>query len=274
MTSLLALTNDEEAVDGFREEFETVTHGSLADARITTGEVPDVRIDGTPVEEFDAVYLNPDPKASIYGRVFLESIQEKQVTANISPSAFTILAKKHYLFKVLNERDVPIPPTMAISTAKGLAEADETIDFPAVASLFDGFERAGAQIVDGLEGLEAVAERAEHGSNVVIVQEIGEGDLFETLYIGGDMISIKIEGGRPEITEDTDITRNYQKLSDEQQAIVEDTATSIGADVCRIRMEGETVVDVNSDPDLERFERLSGKDAYGKIAEVLEADEG
>lgn len=269
LTSLLALTTESEA-EGFEDDFEEVVQRSLADAAIETGELPAVRIGGTDIEDYDSIYINPEPKAAIYARVLLESLQDRHIDTNLSPSAFLIMTKKHYLFKVLSERNVPIPRTVALSTANGLTGLEETLEFPVAATMYSGFEREGVERVEDMDGLSSIAERAEHGENVVIVQEVVDGDLYDALYVDGEAVSVKIEGERWEVGDDA--TMNYHSLSSEQEESVEAATDAIGTDLCRVRLKGERVVDVSSDPALQRFADLSGKNVYGKASEMLRGD--
>ncbi|MFB6265805.1 MAG: hypothetical protein ABEI07_01845, partial [Candidatus Nanohaloarchaea archaeon] len=176
-----------------------------------------------------------------------------------------ITRKKNYLFKVLSEKRVPVPDTVVVSTEKGLTGVEDEVGFPAVASTYTGFEKEGVEKVESLEELESVAERSEHGENFVLVRESMGGDVFESLYIDGETVSVKVESGEGE----DNPKMNYHSLPSEKSGIVEEAAEAIGAELCRVRLEGEKVVEVSTDPDLQRFEELSGKNVYGKVSELL-----
>ncbi len=268
LTSLLALTSDEPG--GFEEYFDEVVQASLADASIVTGEMPEVRVEGREIEEFDTVFLNPDPKAAIYARVFLESLQGRELRTSMDASTFFIMAKKHYLFKVLSERNVNIPTTLAVSNSQGVGGVKE-LEFPAVAKLYEGFELSNVEKVEDIDGLSSVAGRAEHGENFVLVQETVEGEMYESLYIDGEVVSLKVEGDRWSMGNDTSM--KYHSLGSEKEDIVKDAAESIGTGLCRVRLKGDRIVDVDPDPELDMFQELSGKNVYGKVAEFLKGDE-
>ncbi|MDY6773878.1 MAG: hypothetical protein SVS85_01655 [Candidatus Nanohaloarchaea archaeon] len=272
MTSLLILTSNGDEGGPFQDHFEEVVQRSLADVRITaSGTETSVVADDVPVEEFDSVFLNPSPRTAIYARVLLESVHEG-VETNLAPSALNIMAEKHYLFKVLSERNVPVPKTLAFSTEKGLTNAEESIDFPAVAIVFDGFERESVEQVEGTDDLLSAAERLEHGDNVMLVQEKVEGDLYDTLFIDGETISVKVETEGWGIDEEGNA--NYHSLPSEQEDTVQMAASAIGSDLCRIQTRGGKVINVDSSPRLERFQDLSGKNVYGKVAELLKGGTG
>lgn len=269
--NLLILTNDEDEAAGFEDHFEDPDVRSLADVGIKTGSPATVKVDGTPLTEYDAIYLDPEPKASIYARVLLETIQENRIPCNLNPTAFFIMAKKHYLFKVLEEREIDIPPTVAISTEKGLSAIEDDIEFPAVAKMYEGFKRDDITRVKNHDELKTFAEHAEHGKNVIIVQELIEGDLFDALYVDGEVIALKMD--REDWPSSRGNNPRYHNLSSEQEDTLEAAARFIGTDVCRFTMMGNNIIDVRSQPDLHHFQEESGKNVYGRVASVLEGDD-
>lgn len=270
MTNLLVLTSNGKKED-FQDYFEEVVHSSLADARITTsGDETVVRAGGRTVEEFDAAYLSPSPQTAIYARVLLDTVHE-DVNTNLEPSAFTIMMEKHYLFKVLSERKVPVPKTIALSTEKGLTNAEQSIEFPVVASVFEGFERESVDRVKDIDQLSAIAERLEHGENLMLVQESVEGELYDTLYVDGHTVSMRIESGGWMVNDDS--TMNYHSLPGDQEDAVQEAASAIGGNICRVQTRGGTVINVESNPELERFQDISGKNVYGKVADLLKGGE-
>ncbi len=269
MTSLLVLTNNEEKYTDFEEEFEEVAYYSLADVSVNSGTEPRVKVEDKNIkEEFDAVYLEPEPKASIYGRVFLEALQDENINANLKPNTFFILTKKHYLFKVLKEKQVNIPNTVAVPSEKGLTAIENNLDFPVVAKMYENFERKDIAKLDDCEELDSFAERLEYGENYTVIQEYKEGDIFDVLYIDGKTISLKIEGD----WEEDDVSRSYHNISADQKEEVCKAAKSIGTKLCRVRMVGDHVVQMKPNLDLDMFKKVSGKGVFGKTAKVLIGD--
>ncbi|MDY6771222.1 MAG: hypothetical protein SV186_04680 [Candidatus Nanohaloarchaea archaeon] len=268
--NLLVLTNDKDEAAGFEDYVEDVERHSLADIGIETGETADVEVEGTPLEEYDSVYLDPEPKAAIYARVLLETIQEHRIPCNLNPTAFFIMAKKHYLFKVLTEKDIAIPSTVAISTAKGLNNIEETIDFPALVTTYEGFKEAERSLVNSTDEISSMVEYSEHGTHVTLVQEMEEEDIYDALYLNGEVIALKLD--RDNWPDGSASNPQYHNLSTEQQEILEDTAQSIGTKICRVKLVGTTVLDVENRPELNYFEEKSGKNVYGRVSEVLRGD--
>lgn len=266
MTNLLVLTNKPEKLDGFKDHFEEVDYHSLADVSVNSGIGEKVQVKEKPIKEYSSVFLDPEPKAPIFSRVFLEGLQDENIQCNLEPNTFFILSKKHYLFKVLKEKDVNIPNTASVSGQKGLTNIENDLEFPVVGKMYRGFERKDLKKLGTKESLKSFAERSEYGKNYVVIQEHVEGDVFDVLYIDGDIVSLKMEGDR---WDESDISRTYHSLSTDQKKVVKKAANSIGTKICRIRLVDNNVVQVKTKLGLDTFKDISGKNVFGKVSKVL-----
>lgn len=268
--NLLIIADDSDLEEAFADHVDEVTTASIASVRIDT-EGGRVKVGDEEIGEYDAIYLDPNPKIAIFSRVFLESLLNRDIATNIDPTAFFILAKKSYLYQVLAERNIPLPPTAAISTEKGITGLADRYDFPLVGKKFEWFVRRDMSLLEDTDQLQSFVEHLDHGSHVLVLQEQVDGDVYDCLYIDGEVISIKLEdeGWRKR---SRDATQSYHSVSSGLQDIVTDAARSIGADICRVRLVGDQVVDAQLDPDLARFQRVSGKNVYGSVVSVLEEE--
>ncbi len=270
LTNLLALTSDGGA-EGFEPYFDSVEAKSLADIYVEAGSPSKLHVGENDLDGFDAIYVQVKPEASIFARVALECIHNSGVRSNLDDSSFFIMAKKNYLFKVLDEKSVPIPPTLAVSTEKGLTQVEENLSFPVVAKRYDGFRREDIDKLYDLQGLKSFAKHSKHGESIVLVQEFLEGEVYDSLFIDGDVISMELDS-RPWNSKDNNIGRQYHSLSSGKKDIIRETADSIGTSLCRVRLIGDKVVQVESYPMLDVFEEESGKNVYGKVADFLKGD--
>jgi glutathione synthase/RimK-type ligase-like ATP-grasp enzyme len=272
MTKLLILATDYETeTQQFESYFDEVDQGSLADVLIDvdTDMRSEVLIDGEDLEEWDAVYIKPEPKAFNYTRVLMEIINNEEVNCNLDSSSVFILTKKPYLFKVLAEKGVSIPKQVAISTEKGMTELQKDVDFPVLAKKYSNLELTETQIYDEFEELKSFAELAEHGENFLMVQEYEEKEVFDLLYVDGKIISLKLEEPPWTSSEGENVSRSYHTVSGDKKEIVNSAAESMGTKICRIRMNGDKIVDMDTEPKLEMFKQESGKNVYGRVADVL-----
>lgn len=269
--NLLTIADDGSLAEAFADRFDEVTAASIADVRLDTGSEAGVLVDGEPLDEYDALYLHPNPKIAIFSRVFLEALLDHDITTNIDPTAFFVLAKKSYLFQTLAEKGVPIPRTAVVSTEKGISGLPDELAFPLVGKKFEGFDRRDMSLLEDEEELRSFVEHMDHGSHILVLQEREEGDVYDSLYIDGDIVSIKLEGGDWR-RRSGEANQSYHSIPSDLQEAVSLTAESIGARVCRVRLVNGNVVDAELVPDLERFERITGKDVYGSVASMLRGE--
>lgn len=271
MSNLLILASDfEDQTQRFSSYFDEVDAKSLADVMIDseTGKVSDVLVDGEDIEQWDAVYLKPEPKAFNYTRVLLEVLSVKDVKCNIDTSSIFILTKKPYLAKVLADKGNSIPTQASISTEKGMTELEKDVDFPVVAKKYSDLELTETKIFDDFDELKTFAELTEHGKDFLMIQEHEDDEeVFELLYIDGKIISLKVEGSPWKESEET--SYSYHGISDTQKEVVEKAVESIGTSICRVRLRGEKIMDMDTDPRLEMFKEKSGKNVYGRVADYL-----
>jgi glutathione synthase/RimK-type ligase-like ATP-grasp enzyme len=272
---LLILANEfEDEAERFSEHFEDVDVKSLADCLIDVNGDTELKIDGERIENWDSVYINPEPKAFNYTRVLLEAISRKEVSCNLNPSSIFILNKKPYLFSVLADKGIKIPKQVAISTEKGMTELQRDIEFPVIARKYSSFELSEMQVFEEFDNLKSFAELSEHGQDLVMIQEkLDDEDVFDVLYVDGKMISLKLEEKPWEKDRYDSITKKYHGISGDQKELVKEAVESVGTDICRVRVQGEKVLDVANRPDLEEFKQKSGKNVYGRISDLLKGDE-
>lgn len=254
----------------FEEHFEEIDEKSLANTMITVNGETEVLVNGEDIENWDAMYLEPESKAIGFSRVLMEALSLKDIECNMNTSMF-VPDKKPYLLQVLSEKKVSTPEQTSISTEKGLTEIEKDIDFPVIAKKYKDLYLEEAKIFEEFGDLKKFSENTEHGKSFILIQEYIEDDIFDILYIDGDIISLKLDEA-PWESQDS-VSGQYHSLSDEQKKVVEDAASAIGLKICRIRLNGEKVLDVENDPQLERFREESGKNVYGRVASMLKGDQ-
>jgi|APHM01.1.fsa_nt_gi hypothetical protein len=275
MSNLLILANNFDHGKGeFEEHFDRVNKHSLADVTIdsNTGETSNILVDGTPIGEWDSLYIKPEPKAFNYTRVLLEVLSNKDINCNMDASSIFILTKKPYLSQVLSSNGNSIPKQASVSTEKGLTELTKDVEFPVVAKKYSNLQLKETKLFDEFEELKTFAELTEHGRDFLMMQEHAEEEsCFDILYIDGKLIGLKAEGSVYEGS--GEVSRSYYGLSGEQKKIVKNAVESIGTGVCRVRLEGKKIMDMSTDPMLEMFKNQSGKNVYGRVAEYLKTED-
>jgi glutathione synthase/RimK-type ligase-like ATP-grasp enzyme len=276
MTNLLILATDfETETERFESYFDEVEVQSLADVLIDVDSErnSEILVDGVDLEKWDAVYIKPEPMAFNYTRVLMEIVNDDEVRCNLDSSSVFILTKKPYLFKVLADKGVKIPRQVAISTEKGMTELQKDLDFPVLAKKYSDLELTETQIYEEFDELKNFAELTEHGEDFIIAQEYQEEEVYDLLYVDGKIISLKLEEPPWTSEEGENVSRSYYTVSDTKKEVVNKAAESIGTKICRIRMNGDRIVDMDTEPKLEMFKQESGKNVYGRVADVLKAGE-
>jgi|APHM01.1.fsa_nt_gi hypothetical protein len=269
MTRLLILTN--EGREELGSSFDEVTRSSLAEVMITTNGSQRILVDGEEIENWDSVFVEPETKAFNYTRILLEVLRQKDIRTNISQSCFFMMAKKPYLFKVLSEKGLAMPKTATISTNKGLTEIERDIDGPCWPK---GMRpRKGGDRTDrGLEELDEFTDGMVHGENFAVLQEYPGGDIYDVLYVDGNVTPLRLEG-KPWETPDKDIKRKYHGLKSGEEELVKKAAESLGSRMFRARLMGGKITSLSTDLMLQTFQEDSGKNVYGQVEELLQGDE-
>lgn len=268
---LILANNFEEPQKELQDYFEEVDKKSLADLLVDTE--GDILVNGEEITEWDAVFIDPEPKAFNYLRVLVETIKQEDINCNLEPASIFVQGKKPFLFSVLADKEVNIPNQVAISTEKGLTEIERELDFPVLAKKYSNFELSESKIFEEFDDLKVFSELAEHGKDFIMIQEYQEEDIFDILYVDGSMISLKFEASPWNKVESASVGKKYHSISSSQKETVEKAVNSLGTNICRVRLCGNEVIDVDSRPDLVEFKEKSGKNVFGRVADVLKGEE-
>ena len=229
----------------------------------------DVKIEGVSIEEFDSVYADIPPENAIFGRVLLEIIEEKGVNLNYSSTSFFIMSKKNYLYHVLHEKSVPAPQTAVIADQKAARNLENHIKGPLVARKFKGLVEAERTKIEKVEGIHEFADGVDYGENILLFNELRQGDKYRCLVAGDTVISLEDTSEGWEIQKE-DLT--YSNIPNDLEEVVLHAAEAIGTKTAEIVLRDGKVVDANPNPDLEMYTKTSGKDAYKAVAEALKED--
>lgn len=272
--NLLTIAEDGDLGERFEGYFDEVCECSIEDVKIDVDKEEVISyVNGREVRNYDALFLRPITRAATFTRLFLETLTEEDVETNIDGTSYYIIAKKPYLFKVLSEKGITIPDTYVVSSQKTLKSLKGSLEGKIVCKQFEELVRKDIMKTEDPEDIDAFSESLEHGKNYMIVQEFVEGEAYDCLYVNGDVISTKITGDtwRKSPSRDS-CSEKYHKPPSEVQKLVEGTAKAIGSRFCSVRLVDRKVVDVKMSPDIERFKKLSGKDTFEKVAEMLKSD--
>lgn len=266
MTRLLKIAEEDavQELDSYFEETERVSVEKVLPKVIDNQ--TSLGVGEHDLNSFDAVFADIPVKNAVFGRVLLEMIEEKDIALNYSSTAFFTMARKNYLFYVLNEKKVPTPKTAAIADEKAARKLQEHLKGPLEAKKIKKFKQTENTRIDSVEEIQGFAEGVEYGETIVIFQELSEGDKYKCFVAGDQVISLKDNSEGWEVSDES---LSYTNISADLEDKVKRTAKILGTNVAEVILRDGEVADVKPNPDLEKFKKISGKSTYESVAEAL-----
>lgn len=270
--NLLIISEGNHLKENFEPHFEEVEHRNLSSVRLNLLEdKEDVLVGEESVEDFDYMYINVKPELSIFVRVMLEGL-EKNMRANLDSTSSYILTKKQYLYKVLKERNMDIPKTVAVGSEKSALGVKE-LEYPIVARRYQGFRKREMSLLSGRDGLKDFSKSTNYGKEALVFQEFVDGDVFDCLVIGDEVISVNLCNEGEWNLRAGSANEKFYNISSDLRELVINARESIGANVCRVKIVGDKIVNMSPNPDLKRFQDISGKNTFKKVADLLVGEE-
>lgn len=261
---LLIVSGSEEEFEPFFESVESVELDQVA-PQVMDGEKM-VKVGDKSIEEYDTAYIQIPEKNAVFGRVFIEMAEEKGLKLNTTSTGFYIMAKKNYLYYVLNQKSIPSPNTVVVPSEKASRNLEKELELPLIGREIDEFEEVEQRKLESQEEISEFAEGMEYGSQMLIFHEFSEGDKHRCLVIGESIISVKDDSSGWKFGKDN---LKYSNISDTKKEAVKNAVNSIGAPVAEVLLRGEEVYDINPNPDLGAYSDAASQNLHEKVAEML-----
>lgn len=255
---------EEHEIDRFFDEVDHIEIEKVA-PEIIKGK-KDLKLGEKSISEYDALYVELPESNAVFGRVMLEMVEESDVAVNYPSTAFFIMAKKNYLYYILHEQEIPAPKTVVVASEKAGRNIERQIEPPVIGRHIEDYEETETKKLEDDEDIQGFIEGVEYEEDILLFHEIREGDKYRCLVAGDQIISVKEGDDSWEFTEDN---LKYSNISDTQKEIVQKTVDKIGTEIAEILLVGETVYDVNPNPDLEMYRDVSGKSSFEAVAETI-----
>jgi glutathione synthase/RimK-type ligase-like ATP-grasp enzyme len=266
---LLKITDSEnKELDEPFEETETINVEDVA-PEVIDGKT-NVRLNGHSVGDYDAAFLEIPAKNPVFGRVLLEMIEEKGVKTVYPSIGFYIMAKKNYLYYVLNQKEVETPSTVIIASEKATRNIDRELEYPMIAKKYEDMSLSETKKIDDHDEIREFVEGTEYGEDILIFQEYHEGDKYKCFYANDQIISLKDKTDGWRVREEN---LQYSTLSSDMKEQIRKAMRGIGTDYGEIIIQGEKIININPNPDPEIYTDVSGKNAFEMIANVLKTEE-
>lgn len=220
------------------------------------------------VENFDAVFTKIPSKNSVFGRVLLETIEEKEIPVDNYSTAYFCTAKKNYLYYVLKKRNIPSPKTVSVGSEKASRNITDHLELPVIGRRLEELEETEKRLLESEEEIQSFADGTEYEEDIILFQEHDEATKFRCLVIDDEIISLrestdgwKFKGEKLE----------YSNISDEQEKIISKACDSIGLNLAEFLIKGNQIYDINPNPELELYSEKAGKNVFSEVAEMLKS---
>ncbi|PSG99470.1 MAG: hypothetical protein BRC29_05120 [Nanohaloarchaea archaeon SW_7_43_1] len=270
MIAIRLLTISHEEVTGFDDFFDQVKDIDVArvSPQVVDGEAR-LRIEDEPIGNFDAVFTDIPAKNAVFGRVLLETIEEKDIPVDNYSTAYFTAAKKNYLYYVLTKRGIESPTTISVAAEKAVRNIDKHLEFPIIGKKLEDLEETEKRKIDSKEEIKSFSDGIEYEEDVLLFQELNEGEKYRCLFIEGEVISLK-EGS--DGWEFTGKNLKYCNLDNSQKELVREACESVGLRITEVLIRGSEIYDINPNPDLELYSEKAGKNAFSAVAKTLKED--
>lgn len=266
MTKLLTITDKEHPeFERIFDETENVDLEEVA-PEVIDGRA-DVKVSGGTVEQYDAAFVDIPAQNSVFGRVLIETMEEKNIKTNHTSLGYYITAKKNYLYHVLHERNIDAPKTAVIASVKAARNIENEIELPVIARKFDEMMETDKKKLETEQDINDFTEGFEYENTLIILQEYSEGSKYQCLVTEDDVISLVDDTEGWKMEEDS---LKYSNLPKNLREKVKDALKSIGTPMAEVIIRDGEIVDMNPNPDLEMYTDKSGKNAFKAVSKVLE----
>lgn len=213
---------------------------------------------------YDAVFLQVDARLMLFVEPLLDELADNGIACQVKPTAFNIIANKPYTFVSLASRGIPIPKMRSVASGSGIEAAVEGLEFPILIEAFRDLDRTQTMILTDKQTLYPFLRSIPFQYNLIMIQELIQEPLIESLVIGDEVLSIR-HTWNAERLEHASKAQSI-KVSSKLKQIAIDSTKALGIDIARVKMIGDKVISVDPIIEAERFEKELGVDIASIIA--------
>lgn len=242
---------------------------------------PSVLFRGEPVDHIDAIIPRIGASVTDYGCAIVRQFEMMRVFTTAKSQAITRSRNKLRSLQVLSKAGVGLPKTVFAKHPKDIDNLMELVGGPPVViKLLEGTQGIGVVLAETDKAAKSTIE-AFYGlkANVLIQEYIAEakGADLRAFVVGGRVVgAMKRQGKEGEFRSNLHRGGNGEPvvLSPEEYETAINAARALGLRVAGVDMlqssRGPLVMEVNSSPGLEGFEKATGIDVAGQIVEFIE----
>lgn len=213
---------------------------------------------------YDAVFLQADPRLMLFVEPLLDELAEHGIFCQIKPTTFNILANKPYTYVSLSSRGIEVPKMRSVASGSGIEAAVEGLSFPIIIEAFRDLDRTQTMILTDKLSLYPFLRSIPFEYNLIMIQELLEGSLIESLVIGEEVYSMRRAWNAERLEHQS--KAQSTKMSSEDKNIAIAATKALGIEIARVKMIGSAVIGVDPRVETERFEHVLSIDIGRRIA--------
>lgn len=214
---------------------------------------------------YDAVFLKAGPALTQFVEPFLDELVEEGTYCQLKPESYYITSNKPFLYATLNAAGIPVQKTTIVQSVEAVEQALRGFSFPLLFKTFLSHEKTQHVVVDSERSLKSMSRSIKAGVDAIVLQEYLEGDLDYCLVIGGEVFAARRKWDESKMEH---AGKGLTTTLDEKNArVAQRAAKTVGADIATVRMISGRVIDVSPVIDLERFNKILGKQLQDNIAQ-------
>jgi ribosomal protein S6--L-glutamate ligase len=266
-------------VDAMQLHFEQVDSINLKELEVGLGSETKRRVlyQGKPLPQYDCVYV----KGSFRYANFLRSIAETlkhNTYMPLSPESFITAHDKILTHLALQQKNVPMPTTYLISSAKAGKKLLTEVTYPIVMKFPHGTQGIGVMVADSFGSASSMLDALLALKQPFLIQEfIDTGGVdVRAFVIGNEVVaSIKRTAAIGEVRANVHaggVGKPYV-LDSQTRRVAIDAAKALGADICAVDIlegaKGPLVIEANVSPGIQGITETTNIDVAEKIAVYL-----
>jgi len=241
---------------------------------------PQVRYEGKPVTDVDAVITRITPGLTTYGAAIARQFELMGVYTVNRSIALVRSRDKLRTLQLLSKAGVGIPKTVFSKSTAAVDDLIEQIGVPMIIKVARGSQGNGVVLAETKKAAKSVIQAFYVEGVSILLQEFIEeaaGSDIRAFVVGNQVVA---SYKRQSLDDDfrSNIhqggTGTVVKLTDEEKKTALKAAKAVGLQICGVDLirskRGPLVLEVNAAPGLEGIESVTGRDVAGKIIDYVE----
>lgn len=260
-----------------KKYFEKVDMLNIKNFEIQVNGGINVLYEGKPLEQYDCLYIRGSYKYALIARSITRALNQ-EVYIPLKPSAYTIGHDKFLTLLELQKKGIKIPRTHYASTTKVAKRILNDVDFPVIMKLSEGTHGKGVMIAESKKSALTILDLLEDFHKPYLIQEFVETDntsdirvivaknkvlaSYKRVAIKGEIRANIHSGG----------SREYHKITPEEEKLAIESAEAIGADFCGVDILNAkipSVIEINLSPAISEINEVCNCDVADLISKEL-----